>query len=133
MKLTLVSDKRRAQLVDWLDTTDRIFSKERRESLQEWILDFAEHELFALVWTFLFTSVFGSMSYVLIAWLFGETYAAVGLLAMVSIILTMLVIFTLFPKSETEEKVSEILELFQYLENDLDEIKEDIATIKTNV
>ena len=127
MKLTLVSDKRRAAIVDWLDTIERFLPEERRTKLQEWILDFAERELFATVWTFLFATVFGSLSYTLLAWIFGETYATVGLLAMVSIFLLMLVIFLLFPQSETEEKVAEILEYIHA------ELQEDIAMIKRNV
>jgi len=126
MKSTLRSNHKK-NIIEWLDTLDRLMPEKRRTRLQEWILDFAERELFVVVWTFIFSSVFGSGTYIILGWLYGETYATLGLLALVSLILTMLFIFVFFPKSETEEKISQILDIMQ------DDLLEDVAMIKRNV
>lgn len=127
MALKTLSPKRKAAIVEWLDTIDSILPAKTRTKLQEWVLDFAERELFAAIWTLVFVGIFGALSNPLLTLLFGETYATIGLLAFVGIALLMLFIFIFFPKSEVEEKLEELLERIP------DDFVEDIAMIKRNV
>jgi len=107
-KLSLTQSRKEA-IVERLAAFDKWLPEDRRIRLQEWFLDFAENELFAAVWTFLYLLAFGGPAYALLAWLFGETYATIGILFLASQFLLALFIYIFFPKSEIEEKIEEIL------------------------
>jgi hypothetical protein len=104
-------------------TLDRFLKSETAAKLARWdkggrfariaesALDFAEHELFAALWTVIFTGVVGGLGKELITLLQGEFWGQVFLLSLVSINLLALVIFIFFPKSETEETVKELYEM----------------------
>ncbi len=114
--------------IDLLERTSEVL-----DSGAEMISDFVSDQFFAIVWTLLFSGIFGSLAYALLSWLYSDAYGLIGFGVIVLTNFFLVVIYVTFPRDprldEIQVTLTELGEQVYANTDDLEEISYSVKNI----